>query len=216
MKKKVLGLIGGSDGNGHPFSWSAICNGYNPKSMRDSGYPIISKYLGEKKWPDAQLQYATVDYVYTQSKGLSNLIANATKIQNIVEHPDEMIGKIDGLLLARDDAENHLKYANAFLKAHVPVFIDKPIALSSASLKELWSMQNYDNQIFSSSALSHAFDDQEYSTSIKSIGKIREIKATTPNSWNKYGVHIVEPLIKYCKGLRNFEALKNVSQNSFI
>ena len=68
MKKKVLGLIGGSDGNGHPFSWSAICNGYNRKSMRDSGHPIISKYLGEKKWPDAQLQYATVDYVYTQSK----------------------------------------------------------------------------------------------------------------------------------------------------
>ena len=106
-----------------------------------------------------------------QSKSLSNLIANATKIQNIVEHPDEMIGKIDGLLLARDDAENHLKYVSAFLKAHVPVFIDKPIALSSASLKELWSMQNYDNQIFSCSALSHAFDDQEYSTSIKILAK---------------------------------------------
>ena len=26
-------------------------------------------------------------------------------------------------------------------------------------------------------------------------------------------MHIIEPLIKYCKGLRNFEALKNVSQN---
>ncbi|KKR96059.1 MAG: oxidoreductase domain-containing protein, partial [Candidatus Uhrbacteria bacterium GW2011_GWF2_41_16] len=40
-----LGVIGMSEGNGHPYSWSAIVNGkYNEKEMANCGYAGIPVY----------------------------------------------------------------------------------------------------------------------------------------------------------------------------
>ena len=45
-----LGIIGLSEGNGHPYSWSAIINGsYAPEIMAECGYPTIPAYLGANK-----------------------------------------------------------------------------------------------------------------------------------------------------------------------
>ena len=46
-----LGVIGLSAGNGHPYSWSAIVNGYNPEVMKNCGFPIISEYLAKQTFP---------------------------------------------------------------------------------------------------------------------------------------------------------------------
>lgn len=211
MDKIILGVIGGSDGNGHPFSWSAIINGYNSEFMALSGYPIISKYLGEQKWPDAKLRGASVDYIFTPNPNLSKLIAKSSLINNIVDQPSDMLGYTDGLLLARDDAENHIEYAREFLVAGLPIFIDKPIALNVPDLMELWSLQKYRNQIFSCSSLSHSLKSKKNKKLINSVGKLRSINATTPNSWNKYGIHIIEPLIEYTQGIKNVRTSRDRS-----
>ena len=36
IKNIRLGMIGMNDGNGHPYSWSAICNGYDPIEMENA------------------------------------------------------------------------------------------------------------------------------------------------------------------------------------
>ena len=42
----TLGVMGMSEGNGHPYSWSAIINGdYDEKAMADCSYPVIPAYL---------------------------------------------------------------------------------------------------------------------------------------------------------------------------
>src|SRR5690554_2257137 len=43
-----LGVIGLSDGNGHPYSWSAIVNGYDPVAMQACEFPVIPEYLGHQ------------------------------------------------------------------------------------------------------------------------------------------------------------------------
>ena len=45
IKELKIGIIGSSDGNGHPYSWSAIFNGYNKKIMEDCEFPAIPNYL---------------------------------------------------------------------------------------------------------------------------------------------------------------------------
>ena len=50
-----LGVIGLSKGNGHPYSWSAICNGYDHAKMLSCGFGVIPQYLSERKWPEAKL-----------------------------------------------------------------------------------------------------------------------------------------------------------------
>lgn len=195
-----LGVIGMSDGNGHPYSWSAICNGYSPVEMVACGFPVIPEYLSKQTWPEARLPDVEVSHVWTQDSAISNKIARAALISNTVDIPEEMIGKVDGLLLARDDAENHLKIVAPFLKAGVPVYIDKPIALNINALDAIYALQQYEGQIFTCSALRFAEELELTAKLKKCIGKIKHIEAVTPKSWKKYAVHIIEPVLKMLKG----------------
>mgnify|MGYP006085630057 CR=1 FL=1 len=191
-----LGIIGSSPGNGHPYSWSAIFNGYDSKTMEASGYPVISEYLNKEKWPDARILDAKVTSIWTQDKELSEHIAKSSLIENISSNLDELQKKVDAVLLARDDAENHLEFAYQFLIAGKPIYIDKPIALSVSSLNELFQYQQYDGQIFTCSALRYSPELMLTAERKKQIGKIVSISSSIPNSWEKYAVHIIEPVLK--------------------
>lgn len=194
MKLK-LGIIGSSEGNGHPFSWSAIFNGYNPEAMEGCGFPVIPRYLEQQIWPDSRIPNAEVVSVWTQDSELSERISKASLIKNVVEKPEDMLGNIDALLLARDDAENHLKFAAPFLEAGIPIYIDKPIALSIQDLEQLYSLEKYPGQIFTCSALRFSHELKLTDSDRTQLGRICQIIACTPKSWNKYAVHIIEPVL---------------------
>ena len=191
-----LGVIGFSEGNGHPYSWSAICNGYDPKYMANCEYLEIKKYLAEQIWPYSKVTDVQVTHIWTQKNEFSHKIAKACKIKNVVLKPSDMIGYIDGLLLARDDAENHINFAKPFLEAEIPVYIDKPVALSLEDLEEISNLEKFDGQIFSCSALRYAKELVLSRTVRDKIGPIKHIEASTPKSWKKYSIHIIEPVLK--------------------
>ncbi len=107
-----------------------------------------------------------------------------------------MIGTIDALLLARDDAENHFDIAKPFLDAGLPIYIDKPIALSLESLRKIYRNERYPGQVFTCSALRYSQQLQISYHDRQELGDIREIVATTPKCWSKYSVHIIEPVLK--------------------
>jgi len=193
--KLRLGLIGKSAGNGHPYSWAAICNGYSPKDMKDCGYASIPKYLAMQKWPHSQLKNATITHLWTQDHKLSRKIADATHIGEIVNHPTEMIGNIDALLLARDDANNHFGFAKPFLEIGLPIYIDKPIATNLDDYYKLISLQRYSGQIFSCSALRFSPEMKLSKSMLKKLGPIRLIQGLTPKYWETYAVHLIDPLL---------------------
>lgn len=190
-----LGVIGISEGNGHPYSWAAIFNGYSPEFMEDCGFPAIPRYLEEQKWPQSQIPDATVISIWTQDQKLSEKVAKASLIPTVVQRSTDMIGSIDGVLLARDDAENHLEYVRPYLRAGIPVYIDKPIALSPEGLNALYELEQYPGQIFTCSALRYSSELKLCSEQKAELGEIRCVVATTPKSWDKYAVHIIEPVL---------------------
>jgi len=196
MAKLKLGIIGLSEGNGHPYSWSAIINGFNKDLMMDCGFPAIPDYLGQQNFPKDQIKNAEVSHIYTQDINLSKKIARTTFIQKVCSDYKEMIGEIDGLLLARDDANNHKKYAEPFLRAGIPIYIDKPMALSVDEANILFSMQKYEGQIFSCSALSYANELKINKNDFDKIGQLLSIKAKTPKDWDKYAIHLIDPIIR--------------------
>lgn len=194
MKLK-LGVLGLSEGNGHPYSWSAIFNGYDPEAMELCGFPAIPRYLEQHRWPESRIDDAEVAVVWTQDKELSVRVAQAAKIPRVVSKPEDMIGTVDAILLARDDAENHLELAAPFIKAGLPIYIDKPVALSVAALSKLYEIQQYPGQIFTCTALRYSEELRLSEEDRRSIGEIRQIFAFTPKSWNRYAVHIIEPVL---------------------
>lgn len=190
-----LGVIGLSAGNGHPYSWSAICNGYDPQAMLECGFPAIPDYLCRQKWPEDQLHDVRVTHVWTQNAVESRKIARAANVDVVVSKPEDMIGHIDALLLARDDAENHMLFAESFLRAGLPVYIDKPVALSLAEFDALHALQRRPGQIFSCSALRFAPELQLDAETAERIGRIRLIQGTTPKYWETYAIHLIDPLL---------------------
>lgn len=191
-----LGIIGLSPGNGHPYSWSAICNGYKPDEMMRCAFPVIPAYLEEQEWPSAKLPGVEVTHVWTQDRALSDHIGRAARIANVVDRPEEMLGEIDALLLARDDAENHLELAAPFLHAGLPVYIDKPIALELDTFDALHSLQVYPGQIFTCSALRFSPEMQLSHKQAARLGSLRLVTGTTPKYWDTYAMHLIDPLLR--------------------
>jgi predicted dehydrogenase len=191
-----LGIIGMSPGNGHPYSWSAICNGYDPDEMQKCGFPIISDYLGQQDWPAAKLPDVEVTHVWTQDRALSNHIALAAQIAHVVDRPEDMLGRIDALLLARDDAENHLAFATPFLRAGVPIYIDKPVALDLATFDALHARQAWPGLIFTCSALRFAPEMRLSKEDSARLGPLRLVTGTTPKYWDTYAMHLIDPLLR--------------------
>ena len=73
-----LGVIGLSSGNGHPYSWPAIFNGYDPVAMEGCGFPIIPRYLEKQQFPKDAIAEAKVTHVWAQDKKIASNIAKAS------------------------------------------------------------------------------------------------------------------------------------------
>jgi predicted dehydrogenase len=164
--------------------------------MSECGFPVIPEYLGKQQFPRDSILGVEVTHIWTQSAEISSHIAKAAKIKNVVTRIEDLIGKVDAVLLARDDAEMHLEMARPFLVAGLPIYIDKPLALSESAAKEIISLQAYPGQLFSCSALRYASELWLTEEQQKSIGKILTIQAHTPNDWDKYSIHVIEPALK--------------------
>ena len=188
-----LGIIGISEGNGHPYSWSAIINGYNKKKMEECKYESIPRYLKENSDEVGKISGVEVSHIWTQNRSETQKIAEATYIKNQCKHWSEMLDQIDALLLARDDSQNHMKYAELFLKRGIPIYIDKPLATSIARADEIFNLQKYPGQIFTCSALRYANEFILDESTRTEIGVLKRIEATSIKDWDKYAVHIIEP-----------------------
>lgn len=190
-----LGVIGMSEGNGHPYSWSAIINGYDVDAMATCPFPAIPQYLAKQTWLADRLTGALVTHVWTQDPNQSEDVAKAARIDHVVGDWREMVDQVDGLLLARDDAQNHKLFASPFLAKGKPVYIDKPLALSRAAAEELLSLEQWPGQIYSGTALTQAKELKPTPEQLSALGKLQAIQAVTPKYWQTYAVHIIEPVL---------------------
>jgi len=190
-----LGLIGLSEGNGHPYSWAAIFNGYDEGAMASCPFPVIPRYLAEHRFPEEAITDARVTHLWTQDPAISRRVAAAAKIERVVSRPEEMIGEVDALLLARDDAENHAELGGPFLDAGLPVYFDKPLATSVAAARDLFSRRTAPDQLFTCSALRFARELQLDDAARKAIGPLLRVAGSSPKRWSRYAVHAIEPAL---------------------
>lgn len=195
MKEIKLGIIGLSPGNGHPYSWSAIFNGYDSEKIKLCPFPVIPDYLSKQKFPQDSIAGAKVTHIWTQDPQISKQVAGASKIPHIVSNISDLIGQVDGILLARDDAENHFNMAEAFIKAGLPIFIDKPLAYTVNEAKKIMALETYPGQIFTCSSLRYSQDLLLTPAQKEKIGQIKHVIGHTPKDWKKYSIHIIEPAL---------------------
>ncbi len=187
-----LGILGLSEGNGHPYSWSAIINGdYDRDLMEKCGFPVIPRYL-EANLDTLGVDGARVTHVWCQERSIAQQVAAASHVQTVVDHAEDMIGAVDAVLLARDDPENHVAMARPFIDADVPIFIDKPLAFRREDLDYFAGRVQAGSLILSSSALRYSGGVQTARAELEALGKIRLAVAVGKKDLRKYAVHYLE------------------------
>lgn len=186
-----IGMIGISEGNGHPYSFSAILNGYNKEEMQKSGWTGIYNYLNLKDEADFLLSKAKVTHIWTQDKAESKKISESTYIENICENYLDMLPSVDAVIIARDDYELHYEMAKPFLEAGLSLFIDKPLSINIDELKYFIPyLQN--NKLMSCAGVRYAKELDYIRTNINTFGELKLIRASVLNSWEKYGIHMLD------------------------
>lgn len=187
-----IGLVGMSAGNGHPFSFSAILNGYEPELMAASPYPTIFEYLRQQPPEAFGIEDARVTHVWAADPVAAELVARTCRIPHVVRDYRDMVGRIDAVILPHDDGATHLEMARPFLECGVPAFVDKPLADTVTDALELVRLAGPSGLLMSCSALRYSAEVRDLGQHMAGIEPIISIHGATWRTWIKYGVHLVE------------------------
>lgn len=181
---KRIGIIGLDTSHSQIFT-EKINNG----GLEMSGYRVVAAYPhGSKDIPTA---------LEMKPKIIEAVKAEGVEIVSSIE---ELLTKVDVVLLESIDGRTHYEQALPVLRAGKRMFIDKPIAATLEDVIRLYeAAHKYNTSIFTSSAL--RFDDNVQKVVQGSIGKIMGADVYTPGEIERghldlawYAIHGVEML----------------------
>ena len=197
-KEIRLAMLGMIEGNGHPYSWSAIVNGYDPVEMAKCPYAGIPKYLGGQPLESVRIPGARVTHIWTDDPADAPKVAAASLIEHIVSKPEDVIGKVDAVIISTDDGDDHVRRARPFIELGLPIFVDKPMTTNVADLRQFLAWNREGKTILSTSGMRYAPEMCLNETQRAHLGDLRWITSFTCKTWERYGIHAleaVEPLL---------------------
>ncbi len=191
-----LGIIGMTEGNGHPYSWSAIFNGYDRERMTaECPFAGIPAYLNKEPPESLPIDGARVTHIYCDRREDAEHVAACSRIPNVVARPEDFIGQVDAVIVATDIGGQHVERARPFVKAGLPLFIDKPLCDNRVDLNQFrrWIAEE-GRPILSSSCMRYCKEYLPYRISTRDLGSLRFVSTTMSKKWETYGIHALEGL----------------------
>jgi len=182
-----LAMLGMIPGNGHPFSWSAIINGYDHTAPGVCPYPGIIEYLSLHA--GESIEGAAVTHIWTDQPAEAEAVARFARIPKIVKNPEDVLGEVDAVIIAVDDGDDHVDRVRPFVEAGVSVLVDKPLATNAADLRTFVHWRREGARILSSSGLRYARELEQLDGFAWDW-----LSAVTCNTWKRYGIHVLEPV----------------------
>lgn len=208
-----LAMLGMIEGNGHPYSWSAIINSFDPAAMAACPYPVIPKYLGAEPPGSVGIAHVQVTHIWTDNPADAVAVAAASLITHVVARPEDVLGEVDAVIISTDDGFDHVRRARPFLEAGLPVFIDKPLATSLEELRTFVAWEKAGAKILSSSGLRYSPQLAKCRAELPALGDLRWLSGVTTKTWERYGIHLLEPL--FCITGPGFSSIRLESQPGF-
>lgn len=102
-----IGIIGSE--NSHAMAFAKIFNDLDPNF--------------EGSYPDCKVVAVGGNYPEESKK-----VFDACGLEFIAEKPEDMLGKVDAIMVTARDGKYHPEFARPFIEAGIPAFIDKPFA----------------------------------------------------------------------------------------
>ena len=182
-----IGIIG-SD-NSHADAFAKIVN-------------LPDEKTGEYLFPDFK-----ITSIFGIEKERTQEVATKGKIENIVEKPEDMLGKVDAVMVVFRHGDLHIQYAMPFIEAGIPTWIDKPFTIKNEDAKMIFkAAQKHDALLTGGSSLKYIYDILMIKSAVENGSRIGKLKtavinfpATLENQYGGiyfYGAHLVEMTMK--------------------
>ncbi len=144
-----------------------------------------------------------VKYVWGETEEFARNAMEKGNIPNMVREPEEMLGKIDALIVDHRHPKYHLEPAVPFIKEKIPTFIDKPFCYRAKEGKEFLQLaREIGTPVTSYSSVAHSAATFDLKEQVKNMEGITQVIRTGPADFDSqyggiffYGVHLVQPLL---------------------
>jgi hypothetical protein len=195
-KKDIsLGIIGMTEGNGHPYSWSAIFNGFDPAEMAKCPFSAIPAYLGKEPASAFPVPGVRVTHVWCDDPRDADAVSRASLVPHVAKRPEDFIGAVDAVVVATDVGGEHVRRCRPFVEAGLPVFVDKPLVDAEADLRTFTKWVDGGAAILSSSAMRYCKEYRPYhGGATHELGELRLVHLTMNKKWETYGIHALESM----------------------
>ena len=189
-----LGIIGMTEGNGHPYSWSAMFNKFDRERMpAECPFPVIPVYLAKEDYDTMGIPGARMEYICCNDRRDAEHVAALSLIPHVADRPEEMIGKVDAVIIATDIGSEHVERAKPFIEAGLPLFIDKPLCDNRADLAYFTQLFESGYPLLSSSSMRFCKEIMPYHHgATRELGALRLVQYGMPKKWETYGIHSLE------------------------
>ncbi len=192
-----IGILGMTEGNGHPYSWSAMFNDFNPEYMKDCPFPVIPVYLGKQPKSTIGIPGAKITCICCTGwaeREAAEHIAKAANIPEVLDCPEDMIGKIDALIVATDVGDEHVERCRPFVEAGIPMFIDKPLINKEEDLRTFLEWRKNGAKFITSSSMRYCKEFEIYYKNHYELGELMYICSPMAKKFETYGIHALEAM----------------------
>lgn len=177
-----IGIIG-SD-NSHAEAFSQLVNLPNEK--------------GEYKYPDFR-----VTGIFGLDPERTKQVAADGKIEFIAEKPEDLMGKVDAVMVVFRHGDLHAKYALPFIEAGIPTWIDKPFTIKNEDAKKvIEASKKHNTLVTGGSTCKYCYDVLNLKNAVENgsrVGKMKSAMLNFPAELTNeygglyfYGAHLVE------------------------
>ena len=206
-KELSIGILGMTEGNGHPYSWSAMYNDFDKKYMDNCPFAGIPAYLNKQPKSTIGIPGAHITYVCCNNRADAEDVARCSNVAHVVDKPEDMIGHVDAVICATDIGAEHIERCTPFIEAGLPMFIDKPMVDNEEDLRKFVHMRDMGAHFISSSSMRYVKSAVPYHKHHDELGKLMYICQPMCKKWETYGIHALENIFPLL-GL-GFESIQN-------
>lgn len=174
-----IGLVGGVT-LGHTRAFLGLFNPRTPAGEDQMPYPHQPDLPGRV--------VALADPALERAQEYASWVEG---VELVTEHPAELLGRVDGVMVCGDPSGPRQEWARHFLRAGMPTFVDKPLSTEVAEAENLAALaQQTGAPLMSSSALRYSRElaalDRDAS------GEAMTVLGVGPEDLFLYGVHVAE------------------------
>jgi len=177
-------------GSSHGTGFATALNGYDESVLPQ--WPAVPKTARQFHATSRRVAGAQVTRVWDPHREWAEVYARLCRIPKVCDTPEEACEDVDAVVTIDDGSREQWRHAVHPIRMGLPVFTDKPLAMSARQARELAELaRSTGARLMSSSAIRYAPDIAGLPERVKPLGPVHVVEVAGGVDLVYYGVHVL-------------------------